>query len=125
MNSQRATEDRAKSDLDRIEKLAQSNATTQQQLDSSREAHKVAQARVEEALQGIYQIRVGLGLPATPPEGKDLASVPDDINQTFSAVRQAEAALIQAASVCFLLPLGAAQTIPAVLRRAGVKVAAR
>lgn len=49
-------------------------------------------------MQGIYQIRVGLGLPAVPPEGKDLSSVPEDINQTFSAVRQAEATLIQAAS---------------------------
>ena len=54
--------------------------------------------RVEEALQGIYQVRVALGLPPKPATGDDLAQVPADLDQTFSSVRQAEASLLQAAA---------------------------
>jgi len=58
----------------------------------------VAQAQVEEALQGVYQVRVALGLPPKPEDGNDLTQVPPDLDQTFSSVRQAQAALIEAAS---------------------------
>ena len=42
--------------------------------------------------------RASLGLPAQPSQGHDLASVPPDLDQTFSAVRQAQADLIQVGS---------------------------
>jgi membrane fusion protein (multidrug efflux system) len=58
----------------------------------------VAQAQVQEALQGVYEVRVSLGLPPTPEGGKDLADLPEDLNQKFSSVREAQAKLIQAAS---------------------------
>src|ERR1051326_6679565 len=63
----------------------------------------VAQAAVEEALQGVYQVRVGLGLPPQPSNAgagaeADLTQVPPDLDQNFSAVRQAQASLIQAAA---------------------------
>ena len=47
------------------------------------------EAAVDQALQAVYAIRVGLGLPAQPANGHDLAEVPPDLDQNFSAVRQA------------------------------------
>ena len=58
----------------------------------------VAQAQVQEALQAVYEVRVSLGLPPQPESGTDLTKVPDDLNQTFSSVREAQAKLMQAAS---------------------------
>ena len=37
----------------------------------------MAEAQVSEALAQVQQIRVALGLPATPPDQKGLADVPD------------------------------------------------
>jgi membrane fusion protein (multidrug efflux system) len=42
----------------------------------------------------VHQSRVSLGLAAQPESG-DLGEVPPDIDQTFSSVREAQAALIQ------------------------------
>jgi len=58
----------------------------------------VAKAGCEEALQGVYQVRVALGLPSKPENGADLADVPPDLDQTFSTVRQAQFSLLQSAS---------------------------
>ena len=44
---------------------------------------------VDQALQAVHATRVGLGLPAQPAEGHDLSEVPADLDQNFSAVRQA------------------------------------
>ncbi len=71
---------------------------TQEEVDNRKQALLVAQAQVEAALQDVYQIRAGLGLPPTPDTGDDLTQVPPDLDQTFSAVRQAQASLIQAAA---------------------------
>src|SRR5262249_25634326 len=56
---------------------------------------------VEQSLQQTYAIRVGLGLPANPAEGKPLTDVPNDLDQNFSTVRQALADLFQSTA-----PLG-------------------
>ena len=53
----------------------------QQQMDAYTEAKLVAQAEVQEALQGVYQIRVALGLPPKPEKGDDLTEVPADLDQ--------------------------------------------
>ena len=45
----------------------------------------------------VHQSRVSLGLVAQPESG-DLGEVPADIDQTFSSVREAQAALIQTAA---------------------------
>jgi membrane fusion protein, multidrug efflux system len=97
LQSEKASLARAQADYDRARPLASERAISKQELDFRREAFLVAQARVEEALQGVYQVRVALGLPARPATG-DLAEVPADLNQTFSSVRQAEASLLQAAA---------------------------
>lgn len=98
LQSQKASLARAQADYDRARPLVREGALSQEELDARREALLVAQARVEEALQGVYQVRVALGLPPKPPTGDDLAQVPADLNQNFSSVRQMEASLLQAAA---------------------------
>lgn len=98
LKSQQATLARAKSDFDRAEPLAKSGAVGQEELDHRRQAVQVAQAQAEEALQNVYQIRVSLGLPPKPASGDDLTQAPADLDQSFSSVRQAQYALMQAAS---------------------------
>ena len=39
--------------------------------------------------EAVLASRVGLGLPAQPPTGHDLGEVPDDLDQNYSAIRQA------------------------------------
>jgi membrane fusion protein (multidrug efflux system) len=94
LQSQKASLARAQADYDRAVPLVKEQALSQEDLDRRHEALLVAEARVEEALQGVYQVRVALGLPPKPASG-DLAQVPADLNQTFSSVRQAEASLLQ------------------------------
>ena len=98
LNSQKAVQIRAQADFNRAEPLVQSGAVTKEELDLRRQLLAVAKAQVEEALQGVYQQRVFLGLPLKPATGDDLAQVPSDLDQTFSSVRQAQANLIQAAA---------------------------
>ncbi len=47
---------------------------------------------------------MSLGLPAIPPQGKDLTDVPADLDETFSSVRQAQAQLIQSAAELGVVP---------------------
>lgn len=105
LGSEKATLDRTKSEYDRIQSLIDTKAISQQDIDTYKEAYLVAQAKYNEALQNIYQIRVGLGLPAKPLQGDDLTQVPDDLDQTASAVREAQASLMEAAA-----KLGVAQS---------------
>ena len=98
LDSKRASLARAESDYNRNKPLAASSIVNQQDMDAYTEAYLVAQAEVQEALQGVYEVRVSLGLPATPPSGNDLTQVPDNLDQTFSAVREAQGRLIEAAS---------------------------
>jgi membrane fusion protein (multidrug efflux system) len=98
LDSKKASLNKAQADHDRSQQLIATNAISQEQMDTYTEAWLVAQAQVQEALQAVYQTRVSLGLPPIPPEGADLTSVPDDLNQTFSAVREAQARLIQSAA---------------------------
>jgi len=87
----------AQAEFDRAEKLRTQKVTSVEEYDRKREARDVAQSQVTQALQNVYQQRVALGLPAIPPDG-NLASTPDDLDQTFSSVRQAQAELIDSVS---------------------------
>src|SRR5262249_14438257 len=84
--------------FERARSLVATAAVSKEEYDLRKEALLVAEARVEEALQGGYQIRVALGLSAKPEKGDDLAQVPPDLDQTCSSVKQAQASLIQAAA---------------------------
>jgi membrane fusion protein, multidrug efflux system len=98
LNSRKATLELAKANLKRGEGLAPTGAMSKEDLDQRRQAVKVDEAAVDQAMQQVRAIRVGLGLPAEPPEGKELTDVPPNLDQTFSGVRQAQAGVLQAAA---------------------------
>src|SRR5262245_15709068 len=95
LDSYKAAVAKAQADYDRALPLLKSGTITAEELDHRKQGLRDAQAQLEAALQGIYQIRAGLGLPIRPPTGDDLAQVPPDLDQTFSTVREAQAKLIQ------------------------------
>jgi membrane fusion protein, multidrug efflux system len=94
----------AQQEFDRAQRLLSTKVVSQEEYDERREALDVAKAQVTQALQNIYQARVVLGLPAQVPEGKSLADVPADLDQTFSSVRQAQADLLQTAAQLGIVP---------------------
>jgi membrane fusion protein (multidrug efflux system) len=96
--SQKAALTRAQIDYDRALPLIGAGAISQEELDHRKQTLLGAQAQVKAALQDVYQIRAGLGLPPKPAMGDDLARVPPDLDQTVSTVRQAQARLIEAAA---------------------------
>lgn len=98
LDSQKASLAKAQADYTRAQPLVESGAVTREELDRRKELLLVAQANVQQALEGVYQVRVALGLPPKPETGDDLTQVPPDLDQTFSSVRQAQASLIQAAA---------------------------
>jgi membrane fusion protein (multidrug efflux system) len=87
----------AQVDFDRAAKLVVTNDTPRSEYDRRQAILLSARADVVAAHADIRQIRASLGLPQEP-DGGDLGQVPPDINQTFSSVLQAQAAMIQSAA---------------------------
>jgi len=104
LNSHKATLELAQANLKRAKELLPSNSISQQDYDVQWQTFKVAEAAVEQALQEVYAIRVGLGLVAKLPQGEDLDQVPPDLDQNFSAVRQALGELLQSAAAIGYFP---------------------
>jgi len=98
LESKKAALTKTQADYDRAVPLVKSGAVAQEDFDTRTEALLIAKAQVEEAVQGVYEVRVALGLPPKPETGDDLTQVPPDLDQTFSSVRQAQASLIEAAA---------------------------
>jgi membrane fusion protein (multidrug efflux system) len=98
LDSKKASQVKAQADFDRAVPLLKSGAVSKEDLDTRQAALLVTNAQVQEALQGVYQVRVSLGLPEKPESGDDLTQVPPDLDQTFSSVRQAQMSLVQAAA---------------------------
>jgi membrane fusion protein (multidrug efflux system) len=96
--SKQATLELARANLKRGEDLAPTGGVSKEDLDQRRQQVRVADAAVEQALQTVYANRVGLGLPEQPAKGHELSEVPADLDQRFSTVRQALAAIIQSAT---------------------------
>jgi membrane fusion protein (multidrug efflux system) len=88
----------AQQEFDRAERLLATKVVSQEEYDKRREELDVAKAQVAQALEDAYQARAALGLSAQPSAGKTLADVPEDLDQTFSSVRQAQADLRQSAA---------------------------
>jgi membrane fusion protein, multidrug efflux system len=109
LRSKEATRDRARADLKRAEGLLSRTAIAREEFDQRREAERVAEALVNQALEEISETRVSLGLPPHPESG-DLSEVPADLNQSFSGVRQALAELIQGVAQLGLPMPSAAKT---------------
>jgi membrane fusion protein (multidrug efflux system) len=99
LSSRKATLDLAKANLKRGEELAPSGGISKEDLDQRRQAVKVSEAMVDQAQQAVYAIRVGLGLPSQPPDGQELTSVPANLDQNFSTVREALGELLQSAAL--------------------------
>ncbi len=95
MKTKQATLDLAKSEYERYRALVVKSAASQEDFETHVQQYRVAQAAFTQSLEDIYQLRAGLGLPAQPPEGKDLTDVPPDLDQTYSGVRTALTALSQ------------------------------
>jgi membrane fusion protein (multidrug efflux system) len=109
VDSDLAKRDRALKDFERVKELMKTpGAATPQDLDLKLQDYLVAKAQVRQSLEGVLQIRASLGLATKPVNADDmtkapafLAETPDDLDQTFSTVRQAAADLMQTAA-----PLG-------------------
>jgi membrane fusion protein, multidrug efflux system len=87
----------AQVDFDRAAKLVVTNDTPKSEYDRRQAILLSARADVVAARADIRQIRASLGLPPATDEA-DLGQVPPDLNQTFSSVLQAQAAMIQSAA---------------------------
>jgi membrane fusion protein (multidrug efflux system) len=98
LKSRKATLALAQANLERGEALSPKGGISKEDLDQRRQAVKVDDASVDQALQQVYAIRVGLGLTADPGPGHNLDEVPPNLDQTFSSVRQALGDLIQSAA---------------------------
>jgi membrane fusion protein (multidrug efflux system) len=98
LNSRKATLELARANLTRGEDLVPSGGISKEELDQRRQSLKVQEAAVDQALQAGYATRVGLGLAAQPGSGHELGEVPPDLEQNYSAVRQALGQLLQAVS---------------------------
>jgi membrane fusion protein (multidrug efflux system) len=98
LTSRKATLQLAEANLKRGEELAPGGGISKEDLDQRRQTVKVDQATVDQALQQVHAIRAGLGLPEEPPKGHDLTEVPPNLDQNFSAVRQALGQLLQSAA---------------------------
>jgi membrane fusion protein (multidrug efflux system) len=98
LKSKRATLELARANLRRGRELRSSGGISIEDLDQREQTVKVDEAAVEQALQEIYAIRAGLGLPAKPEKGKELTDVPPGLDQTFSTVQSSLATLGQSAA---------------------------
>jgi membrane fusion protein (multidrug efflux system) len=68
LDSKKATLDLTKANLKRGEELAPGGGISKEELDQRRQTVKVDRAAVDQALQQVYALRVGLGLPTTPEQ---------------------------------------------------------
>ncbi|MBV9559509.1 MAG: HlyD family secretion protein [Bradyrhizobium sp.] len=100
----KATMALAQAEFDRAARLLSTKVVSAEEFDQRREALDVAKAQVTQAFENILQARVALGLPAEAPQGASLGDVPPDLDQTFSSVREALAALIQSAAPLGVVP---------------------
>jgi membrane fusion protein (multidrug efflux system) len=98
LDAKKASLAKAEADYNRVAPVVKTGAVSKIEFDASKEALSVAHAQVEEALQAIYQVRVSLGLPPTPEAGAAFDAVPEDLDQNYSGVKEAQAKLMQAAS---------------------------
>jgi membrane fusion protein, multidrug efflux system len=87
----------AQLDFDRAAKLVVTNDVPREVYDRRQAELLASRADVVAALADVRQIRASLGLPPASDEA-DLGQVPPNLDQTFSSVLQAQAAMIQSAA---------------------------
>jgi membrane fusion protein (multidrug efflux system) len=84
--------------FERGRQLVASNNIPRSEFDQRQATLVEARAELVQALANVNQTRVSLGLATLPLGSPDLGKVPTDLDQTFSTVREAQAALIQSAA---------------------------
>ena len=109
--SRKATLVLAQANLKRGEELAPSGGISKEELDVRRQTVQVDEAGVKQALELVHASRVYLGLPPEPTNGHDLTQVPQDLEETFSAVRTALYNLVQTTAQIGL-PMASAAVTP-------------
>jgi len=87
----------AQLEFDRARQLVGRDDVPREVYDRRQAELTTAGAELAQTLAEVYQIRVSLGLPAQP-DGGQLGQVPADLDETFSSVLEAQAALIQSAA---------------------------
>ena len=104
LKSRQASLELARANLKRGEELLPSGGISKEDLETRRQSAQVAEAAVDQALQAVYASRVGLGIPIEPGPGKDLGDVPPDLEDNFSAVRQALEQMVQSVAELGYVP---------------------
>ncbi|HEY7579161.1 MAG TPA: HlyD family secretion protein [Acetobacteraceae bacterium] len=98
VNKSKAALTLAQAQFDRAKQLVARADVPREVYDERQAELTTAGAELTQALAEVYQVRVSLGLPAQPDGGGDLGQVPPDLDETFSSVLAAQAALIQSAA---------------------------
>jgi membrane fusion protein (multidrug efflux system) len=98
LQAMNATLIKTRADYEREQQLFKQRVISPQVFDSYQEAFSVAQAQRDNAQQDVYRIRAELGLPQKPAKNGDLDNVPADLDQHFSAVKEAQARLMETAA---------------------------
>src|SRR5271156_1572835 len=93
-----ATLIKARADFGREQQLYQNQVISKQEFDKFQEAFSVAQAQQQKAQHDAASVRAELGLPSTPRNGDPLSGIPANLDQTYSAVKVAQARLMQTAA---------------------------
>jgi len=93
-----ATLTKTQADYQREQQLLEKQVISEQEFDSYLEKYSVSKAEAVKAQQEVFQIRAELGLPPQPPNGDDLTVVPADLDQHFSAVKEAQFRLMETAA---------------------------
>jgi membrane fusion protein, multidrug efflux system len=88
----------AELEFERARQLVATDNIPRSEFDHRQATLVTARAELVQALADVNQTRVSLGLKTLPLESKELGQVPPDLDQNFSAVREAQAALIQSAA---------------------------
>ena len=98
INKSKAALALAQVEFERAKQLVARDDVSREVYDQRQAELTTAGAELVQTLAEVYQIRVSLGLPAQPEGGGDLGDVPPDLDETFSSVLEAQAALIQSAA---------------------------
>jgi membrane fusion protein, multidrug efflux system len=93
-----ATLIKTQADFGREKQLYQQQVISKAEFDSFQEAFSVAQAQQQKAQHDAASVRAELGLPPTPKNGDALSGIPANLDQTYSAVKVAQARLMQTAA---------------------------
>jgi membrane fusion protein (multidrug efflux system) len=88
----------AELEFERARQLVATDNIPRSEFDRRQATLVTARAELVQTLADVNQTRVSLGLKTLPLDSKELGQVPPDLDQTFSAVREAQAALIESAA---------------------------